>query len=318
MRRVFLLSLLLAALTCLIVWCAVRLSGTAPETPAGTDAATIITVREGDTVRTAALSDWLVGVVAAEMPASFEPEALRAQAVAARTYILDHASARKAAHPDADVCDDPACCTAWRSDEAMEEAWGADAPSFRARIAAAVADTDGEVLTYDGAPIRAVFHASSAGQTESSAAIWGAQPYLISVSTPETEADVPNFVTVVSFTPDELRAAVSSTYPDCVFPDDPAAWLSAPELDAAGRVASQAIGSVRLSGRELRSLLGLRSTVFESAYVDGVFRFTVTGSGHGVGMSQYGANVMAQQGSGYAEILAHYYPGTELCKLNGQ
>ena len=129
---------------------------------------------------------------------------------------------------------------------------------------------------------------------------------------------MPNFVTVVSFTPDELRAAVSSTYPDCVFPDDPAAWLSAPELDAAGRVASQAIGSVRLSGRELRSLLGLRSTVFESAYVDGVFRFTVTGSGHGVGMSQYGANVMAQQGSGYAEILAHYYPGTELCKLNGQ
>ena len=315
MRRVFLLSLLLVMLTVVIAWCVVHFSAPRAEPAAGVDAETMITVRQGGTIRSLPLSDWLPGVVAAEMPAKFAPEALRAQAVAARTYILDRMQNRSKAHPDADVCDDPKCCTAWLSDEVLTQNWGADADAFRAKVAAAVSDTDGEILRYDGAPIRAVFHSSSAGQTESSAALCGERAYLVSVPSPETAADVPNYVVEADISPESLQSAVLEAHPDCVFPEDPAQWLTAAEHDESGRVKSIGVGSVVLTGAEVRALLGLRSTAFTVQFADGVFRFTTTGSGHGVGMSQYGANVMAKQGSTYAEILAHYYPGTELCKL---
>ena len=316
MRRVFFISLLLMVLTAVIAWVSLRLLAPPEPTDARADAGVTITVLRDGTAREVQLSDWLPGVIAAEMPADFEPEALRAQAVAARTYILDRAANRTRAHPDADVCDDPTCCTAWLSDAELDEKWGAAAKENRARIEAALADTDGELLTYADEPIRAVFHSSSAGQTESSAALWGEKPYLVSVSTPETAEDVPNYVNQTELAPEALRGAVLAAYPDCVFPEDPAQWLPPPEHDAAGRAARQTIGSVTLTGAEVRALFGLRSTAYSVVYEDGVFRFTTTGFGHGVGMSQYGANVMAQQGSSYAEILAHYYPGTTLCKLD--
>ena len=316
MRRVFFVSCVLVALTALIAWLAPKLFAP-PELPRPeADAAVTITVLHHGAVRTCPLSEWLPGVLAAEMPASFEPEALRAQAVAARTYILERAAHRPAAHPDADVCDDPGCCTAWLSDAEMQARWGEDAQENFARITAAVADTDGEILQYDGAPIRAVFHSSSAGQTESSAALWGELPYLVSVPSPESAADVPNYVSTLELTADDLRATLLAAYPDCALPEDPAAWFGAPQHDASGRVAVQPIGDTTLTGAELRALLGLRSTAYTVEYADGVFRFTTTGYGHGVGLSQYGANTMAGQGSGYAEILEHYYPGTMLCKLN--
>ena len=316
LKRIFLLSVLLVILTVLIVWVISRTAGQQKEPAETADAAAEITVLQGGQVRKTTLAAWLPGVVAAEMPAAFEPEALRAQAVAARTYVLDHAAHRPKRHPEADVCDDPGCCTAWCSEEELEQKWGADAQANRARIEQAVASTDGEILTYTGEPIRAVFHASSAGQTESSAALWGERPYLISVTSPETAEDVPNYVVTSELTADALRAAVTAAHPDCVFPDDPAQWLAPPEHDASGRVASQQVGSLTLTGAEMRSLLKLRSTAYTVQYADGVFRFTTTGSGHGVGMSQYGANVMAKSGSTYREILLHYYPNTELCKLN--
>lgn len=315
MRRVFFVSVLLMVLTAVIAWAALRLAASAPATEPGTDAGVRITVLRDGAVQTVSLADWLPGVVAAEMPAAFEPEALRAQAVAARSYILDRAAHRPASHPDADVCDDPGCCTAWLSEETLRERWGTDAQQNLARIRAAVTDTDGEVLQYAGEAIRAVFHSSSAGRTESSAALWGDVPYLVSVSSPETEEEVPNFVSTQEISAEMLRETVCAAHPDCALPEDPAAWLGVPQLDESGRVASLAVGSVTLTGAELRRLLGLRSTAFTAELVDGVFRFTTTGYGHGVGMSQYGANAMAKQGSGYAEILSHYYPGTTLCKL---
>ena len=316
MRRVFFVSLLLVLLTVVIVWATLHFSGARQTSSDGLDAKTMITVRRDGAVQTIPLSEWLPGVLAAEMPASFAPEALRAQAVAARTYILNHTAHRPAAHPDADVCDDPSCCTAWLSDTDMEKKWGADSAENRARIQSAVADTEGEILLYAGEPIRAVFHSSSAGQTESSAALWGDLPYLISVTTPESESDVPNYVNSLEFTADELRSLVLSEHPECELPEAPSEWLGAPVFDASGRVASQPIGSVTFTGAEMRTMLGLRSTAYTAVYADGVFRFTTTGYGHGVGLSQYGANVMAQQGADYREILSHYYPGTELCKLD--
>ena len=316
MRRVFFISLLLVVLTFVIAWCVLQFSAPLEDTAPRMDAQTEITVRQNGTVRTLPLSEWLPGVVAAEMPASFETEALRAQAVAARTYILDRAAHRTKAHPDADVCDDPACCTAWLSDADMADKWGDAAQENIARIHAAVTDTDGEILSYEGQPIRAVFHSSSAGMTESSAALWGDMPYLVSVSTPETAEDVPNYFSVTELSAEAVREAVLNAYPDCVLPEDAAQWFGAPELDGSGRVAAQSVGSLSLTGAQVRALFALRSAAYAVTYSDGVFRFTTTGYGHGVGMSQYGANVMAKQGSGYAEILAHYYPGTTLCKPN--
>ncbi len=276
------------------------------------DGETCLTVLDHGVLRETTMAEWLPGVVAAEMPASFEPEALKAQAVAARTFLMEHKNRRPTAHPEADVCDDPACCCA-HSDEATQRAnWGGDAGKNLRRVQTAVAETDGTVLTYQGEPILAAFHSSSDGQTEDSAALWGAMPYLISVSSPETAVDVPNYVSEVKLTPEALRDAIQKDRPEASLPDAPEQWLGAVTRDESGRVGQITIGSETFTGAELRSLLQLRSAAFTAEYADGQFTFTVTGYGHGVGMSQYGANVLAKQGSGYGDILAHYYPGTEL------
>ena len=194
----------------------------------------------------------------------------------------------------------------------MRVNWGADYEQNLERIRGAVDATEGEALSYQGEPVFAAFHSSSAGATEDCGAIWNPQPYLVSVESPETAADVPGFETEVRLTPEELRAAVSAAYPDIALPEDPAAWLGEAGTDASGRVSSLAIGDQTVSGAEARALFSLRSTAFTVSFADGEFVFTVRGSGHGVGMSQYGANVMAKNGASYAEILAHYYPGTTL------
>ena len=278
----------------------------APETtPQPLSAPERISLLTEDGILEMDMQEYLVGVVAAEMPAAFPDEALKAQAVAARTYAMNCAAGKK--HGDAQVCADYKCCQAWQDDAALREQWGADYAHNMARIRQAVTDTDGQYLTYGGQLIRAVFHASSAGATESSAALWsGDAPYLVSVSSPETAQDVPNYVSTAEIAADAVRAAVLDSYPDCVLGDDPGTWFGTPVLDDSGRVACIPVGSETLTGAQVRALFSLRSAAFSVAYSGGTFTFTVTGSGHGVGMSQYGANVMAIRGSGYADILAHY------------
>jgi len=304
LKRIFFLSLAMLLCAAGMSIAATRLWPM--ETPQG-DAETVFSVLADGELRETTMADYLVGVVAAEMPASFEPEALKAQAVAARTYILDRAAHPVEAHRDAAVCADPGCCCAYISDKEMRENWGADYRKNLRRIRAAVRETDGQRLTYEGEPIRAVFHSSSGGQTEASAAIWGAVPYLVSVSSPETAETVPGFETTVTVSAAEAAQALEVT-----LPEDPAQWLGETVRDDAGRVETITIGGKTISGAEARSLFSLRSTNFTAEIADGNLVFHVIGSGHGVGMSQYGANVMAQQGAGYREILAHYYPGTVL------
>lgn len=315
MRKVFLLSLLLVVLSLVIPWLVVTL-GPAQEPavqPIPSVTASAAVAPDSETAITALSGGELV-----EMPASFAPEALRAQAVAARTYILQRMRGGAANHPEAGVCDQYTCCCAHKDDAALREQWGADYAHNMARIRQVVTDTDGQYLTYGGQLIRAVFHASSAGATESSAALWsGDAPYLVSVSSPETAQDVPNYVSTAEIAADAVRAAVLDSYPDCVLGDDPGTWFGTPELDDSGRVARIPVGSETLTGAQARALFSLRSAAFSVAYSGGMFTFTVTGSGHGVGMSQYGANVMAIRGSGYADILAHYYPGTTLIRAEG-
>lgn len=269
-----------------------------------------IVVLTADGEREMDMQAYLTGVLAAEMPASFAPEALKAQAVAARSYALCQALSGK--HGTAQVCTDPGCCQAWLSDEKMQENWGERYAENLARIRAAVEETQGEILAYEGKPALALFHSSSAGATEDSGQVWNARPYLVSVASPETAADVPDYVSFVQCTALDFRDTILSFHPEADLTGEAADWLGPIRRDASGRVSEAEIGGVVLSGTELRSLFALRSTAFSLEQLDGAFRFTVTGHGHGVGMSQYGAQVLAESGADYREILAHYYPGTVL------
>lgn len=269
---------------------------------AGTDEQTVVKLSTDDGVVSVTMADYLPLAVAAEMPVSFGPEALKAQAVAARTYVL---SARR--HDAADVCTDSGCCLAYRTRDELRALWGDAYEENLTAVTEAVTATDGQILTYGGEPIQAVFHASSWGSTASSGSVWGALPYLTGVPTPETPESVPGLMSEARFTPAELCARLS------IAPEgEPEAWITPPVSDESGRVASVTIGGTVFSGAAVRAALGLKSTAFTARFEDGCFVFTAAGSGHGVGMSQYGAKLLAADGWTYDAILLYYYPGATL------
>lgn len=266
------------------------------------------------TVTAMELEDYLWGVVAAEMPAAFQEEALKAQAVAARTYTRYQMAHPSGKHPEADICTDYNCCQAWISRADRLDKWPEDkGEEYAARIAAAVTETAGQVLTWEDGPILAVFHASSGGRTRSAQAVWGRDlPYLVSVESPEGEEDAPNYYSVVTMEAEEFSALFLAQHPEADLSGDCAAWFGEQSTDDSGALASVCVGGVTVSAQELRTLCALRSATFEVECQEDTITFYVTGYGHGVGMSQYGANVLAKEGASYTEILAHYYPGTTL------
>lgn len=319
MKRLLLLSLLITAaiLSIPVLWDKGEVSGSpsiektkkAERLPK--DASRTIRLASGDEVTEISVRDYLIGVVAAEMPASFEEEALKAQSVAARSY-LQRALVNGTKHENCDICADSGCCQAYKSDAELKELWGDKYEAYIKRIEDAVNDTDGKYICYNGEPALAAFHSSSCGTTENSGAVWNELPYLTSVDTPETEKDVPNFVSELSLNELDFRDTILYGRPEADMTGEAKSWVGEIKRDAAGRVESATIGGEKFSGSELRSLFSLRSTDFELEYTGSGFVFTVKGYGHGVGMSQYGANVMAKDGADYKEILAHYYPGTSL------
>ena len=238
---------------------------------------------------------------------------------AERTYLYYRMTAApKDSHPDADVCTDPGCCTAWLSEADARAKWGGKFDQYEAKVQQAVADTDGQVVLYDGAPIMAVFHSSSAGATAASGDVWAAElPYLVSVKSPESPDSVPNYYSVNTFTAESFRTAFLAAHPEAKLSGDTGGWIRDVLLTDTGRVASATVGGVSITGKELRSLYGLRSTAFTvEASGDSVI-FRVTGYGHGVGMSQYGANELAKEGKTWQEILQWYYTGVTIGLYNG-
>ena len=268
-----------------------------------------LAVKNGDAVEIMALDVYLQGVVRGEMPASFQLEALKAQAAAERTYIYYQlAAGRKEAHPNADVCTDPSCCNAWLSEEAAREKWGGDFDGWESRIEEAVAATDGQVALYDGQPILAVFHSSSAGKTAGAGDVWsGDMPYLRSVDSPEGEETVPNYYSAAEFTAAEAKALLAQAHPELTFSGGPDKWFGAVEKDESGRVGTVEVCGAPLRGVEVRRIFSLRSACFTIDAAADRVTFRVTGYGHGVGMSQYGANELARQGRTWQEILLWYY-----------
>jgi stage II sporulation protein D len=257
------------------------------------------------------MAEYLTGVVAAEMPAVFQEDALKAQAVAARTETLYHMrSPASKTHPDADVCDDPFDCQAYLPDSALREKWGASYDVYIEKVKAAVRETDGECLVYQNEPIQAVFHSSSAGQTAASGEVWTTSlPYLVSVKSPETGAEVPNYVSSVTVSLSDFKETVLRYYPDAVFTKNRSAWITDIAHTDSGRIGTLKLGGVTVTGPVLRNMFGLRSTAASIKIDSKNVTFTTTGYGHGVGMSQYGANAMAEEGKSYQEILTWYYTG---------
>ena len=269
----------------------------------------MITLQTDGGTQTLSMAEYLPRALAGEMPASFAPEALKAQAVALRSFVLYHQTQRKSAHPDADVCGNPGCCAALMRPEDLRSAWGERYDEYAEKIAEAVRDTDGQYLVWEDAPALAVFHASSSRRTEAGAALGLDRPYLVSVDTPETEDSVRNLCSTVEVSAEDLAASLRTVLPEADLSGPPETWVGAVRLDGAGRVEAAEIGGAELSGLALRQLFSLRSTDFTLGWADGRFVFRVRGYGHGLGMSQYGANLMANGGADYIEILSHYYPG---------
>ena len=275
-------------------------------------------VLDGDTVRDMTMEDYLMGVTAAEMPASFAEEALKAQAVAARTYTLYKLTSGGNHGDTADICTDSTCCQAYISQEAARSSWGEQADALEEKIRTAVTDTDGEAILYGGVPILAVFHSSSAGLTRAAGQVWQNDlPYLQPVDSPEASASIPNYYSRVDFSPETIREKLLARIPAADLAGDQKTWLKNAVRDSAGSVETVEVGGVAVKGSTVRAALGLRSACFEWELQDGRFVFYVTGHGHGVGLSQYGANAMAEAGADYKTILTHYYTGVTVAVYNG-
>ena len=282
----------------------------APAADASFDEATAVCVLCGDQPTAMSLEDYLTGVVLAEMPASFEPAALEAQAVAARTFVLKQRLAPK--HDNADVCAQGSCCQAYLTEAEAAEKLGTDAASYVEKVRTAVHATDGLVIEYEGELIEAVYFSNSGGATEAAVAVWGGEvPYLQSVESPgEEESSRYADSVVVPFA--EFRRTVLAEAPEADLTGQPAEWFGGETRTEGGGVETLEIGGVAFSGTALRSLFGLRSTNFTvGVQRDGIV-FDTLGNGHRVGMSQYGAQAMAENGADFREILTHYYSGVEI------
>ncbi len=265
------------------------------------------------------LDEYLEGVVAAEMPALFPEEALRAQAVAARTYTMKKLSSAPAKeHNGSALCSNPAHCKAYAPISSFVASWGDSSGDWTDKIKDAVSSTDGEIILYDGEPISAVFHSTSSGKTERAADVWTTDtPYLQSVESPG-ETDSPRFEDTKSISPDDFKLKFSEKHLGAAFDENPENWFSEIARSDAGGIISLKVAGIQVKGSEIRSLLGLNSTNFTVIFRDGKLHFSTRGYGHGVGMSQYGARAMALDGKSYEEILKKYYTGVTLGKINAK
>lgn len=256
-----------------------------------------------------------IGALAYEMPPSFGEEALKAQCIACYTHFC-RLREQQRSKPDEEAADFEADLSSgeyWLSSDILKEKWGDTYDENMAVITGAVDAVFGEVLAdSSGKLIDAAYHAISGGMTENAADIFGFEsPYLTSVASPgDLMAD--GYMTVVSVSCDDVKKTLLSCGNKIVPDGKPEGWFGETKRTAAGSVLYMTVGSEQLKGSDIRTLFGLRSANFEVSYKDGMFVFTVRGYGHGVGMSQYGARYMAEQGADYREILHCYYPHAQI------
>lgn len=269
------------------------------------------------TVQEIPLETYVAGVVAAEMPASFPSESLKAQAIAARTYLvykMDNSD--NSSYQGADVCDDSTRCTAYTDlSKDAESVWGSNSKKYLNAVKAAVKDTKGQIMTYNGSAIVAVFHAASGDLTESATDVWGSNiPYLQSVTSEGGDA-CSAFHAKVTVSASEFRKRMADVYNNIYLKGAPNTWFTASNRSKAGGIITATCGGITVKGSEIRKLFDLNSTNFTLKTTDDSITFITTGYGHGVGMSQYGARQMALNGKTYKQILTHYYTNIKIEKI---
>mgnify|MGYP000529864710 CR=1 FL=1 len=262
------------------------------------------------------LDDYLCNVVSAEMPATFEQEALKAQTIVARTYTIYKILNKK--HDNADICDDSTCCQAWISKEDRFTRWEENQrESNWQKICNAVNDTSGKIITYENKPIDAFFHSNSGGITEVPVNVWGGTgyPYLQSVETSGEDAYT-QYSSEVVLSQEELINKLKEKYTDISIDFANSDDIKILEYTESTRVKTVKFGNHEISGVEARTLFGLKSTNFEITRDGDNIKFSVKGYGHGVGMSQTGADSMAKQGKNAEDIIKHFYTGVEITEVN--
>ncbi len=260
------------------------------------------------------LEQYLVGVVAAEMPASFDEEALKAQTVAARTFTVSRMISPNPnvteLHPLAQLSTSPATCQAWLSEDEQKQRWGREYRKYHRKITQAVADTAGQVLRYEGILIEPLYHAScGGGKTEDARNVWGnARPYLTSVAC--NHANDPHTQSQISMPLKSVtqKLGIADAVPAMAGGD----FIKLVSSTVSNRVSQVRIGDKTFTGVQLRDALQLKSSLISWQISGDTITFTTNGYGHGVGLCQYGANYHAEQGDDYRQILSLYYPGTQL------
>lgn len=269
------------------------------------------------------LEEYMIGSVLAQMPADFEEEALKAQAVLAHTYIcrrqLSESRSPTAALKGALISDDASLYQSFFTEKAAKEYYGSDYEKAYKKVKSAVQSVENEILTYDGEPIIVAFHAASSGHTQSAKAAWGEDiPYLQSVDS-SADKKLAAAECTQTLTAKDLRDHLLEQYPDIKFTDLASAdsWLET-KTDGTGYVTSLTVCGYDIQPNAFCDILDISSPCFVCTFANTKFTFTSYGFGHLVGMSQYGANSMAQTGSTYKEILSHYFTGVKLQKTTEQ
>ncbi|MFC4558058.1 stage II sporulation protein D [Virgibacillus kekensis] len=261
-----------------------------------------------DEVENVPLETYVSRVVASEMPAEFELQALKAQALAARTYIVDHVlhNGKAADSEVTDTVNDQV----YHNEKELRKLWGSDYNWKMNKIKKAVAETQGEILTYKGEPITPAFFSTSNGYTENSEDYWKNKvPYLRSVKSPWDE-NSPKYLDQKIFKVSEVANLLGVDLPENK-------TLSFEISRTEGnRVAQLGVAGETFTGRQVRETLKLRSSDFTIEQKNDHLIFQTKGYGHGIGMSQYGANGMAEEGKTYKEIVTYYYQGVEVSTVN--
>lgn len=261
--------------------------------------------------------DFVVGAVASEMPYTWHDEALKAQAVAAHSYalaLIDQYDPNDVTLKGAYFKANPSQRLGFLTDEVMRLIWKENYAANKLRIEEIVAQVFNEVLMFNGKAALACYHAISAGNTISSEAVWGRPvEYLISVDS-TLDLTSPDYEKTSTLSEDSVREAILMNFAGIELPKDPAGWFSQPKTSPEGYITEINIGATTVKASDLRNALKLRSCAFDVSYTDGSFIFVTRGYGHGVGMSQYGAQSLALTQKSYADILTHYYPSAQLTK----
>ena len=265
-----------------------------------------------NTVEKMDMRDYCIGVVAAEMPASYEIEALKAQALVALTYAQYVKDNNKS--ENGDIAADSSVNQGFLSESEMKERWGDKYGEYHEKICEAVDAVLNYRIYYDSKPIDALYHAISPGRTEDAQNVWGKDiPYLKSADS-SWDKESPRYTSTTVFNSEQFKERCSSVE-SVNLSGDEKTWVSDMKKTDAGTVESIKIGGVTLDGNRVRTVFALRSSAFDLSYDNGYFTFKSYGYGHGVGMSQYGANRMASDGKKYSEIIAHYYKGVSIVNV---